>query len=84
MVPKSIIITSAGELLNDRYLGALIQSAPTATSSEIASRSGNRLQEDALKTAINAMTRSESPLKVGDALKAAKEAILNPPPSSNN
>ncbi len=78
------LVSLSGDLLNDRYLGAIMQSAPTATSTELASRSGNRLQEEALKAAIQGMTRAGGALKVDEALKIAKDAILNPVAETGN
>uniref|UniRef100_A0A7C4XN59 Extracellular solute-binding protein n=1 Tax=candidate division WWE3 bacterium TaxID=2053526 RepID=A0A7C4XN59_UNCKA len=80
------LVSMAGEFSNDKYLGPLLQSARTATTSEVASRSGNRAQEEALKTAIKMVYSTEDGFTVEEALKAAKEQLLNPAseqPASN-
>lgn len=63
----------ASSLTNHEYLGSLINSAPFAKSAEVAGRSGNRVQEEELKTAINAILSDD--LTVAEALVAAKVAI---------
>lgn len=63
----------ATEIDSHPYLGALIRTAPFAQSSEVAARSGNRAQEEALKEAVNAVLSGE--LTVEEALVAAKEKI---------
>ncbi len=63
----------ASSLTNHEYLGPLIKTAPFAKSAEIAGRSGNRVQEEELKKAVNAVLNES--LTVEEALKAAKEAI---------
>lgn len=68
----------ATEISGDKYLGPLMQSALNATSSEAAGRSGNRAQEDAIKSAIKLMYESEEPMTVGDVLKKVKEELLAP------
>lgn len=63
----------SSSITNHEYLGPLVKTAPFAQSSEIAGRSGNRVQEDELQKAVNAVLTEE--LTVEEALTAAKEAI---------
>jgi len=63
----------ASTLTGHEYLGPLVKTAAFAQSAEIAGRSGNRLQEEELKKAVNAVLSGD--LTVEEALKAAKETL---------
>jgi len=63
----------SSSLQNHEYLGSVVRTAPYARSGEVAGRSGNRVQEEELAKAINAILSEE--LTVEEALSAAKEAI---------
>ena len=65
-------ITLAQNLSTNGYLKAAVESAPYAKTAEIAGRSGNRRQYDALKQAVNDVLGGKS---VGEALSAAKGAV---------
>ncbi|MBI2414736.1 extracellular solute-binding protein [candidate division WWE3 bacterium] len=79
-VPYALTSLS-NDLSGDKYLGPLMQSAPTAASSEMAGRSGNRAQEEVVKKAIKLIYESQEPITAETALKAAKEELLNPAPT---
>lgn len=63
----------SSSITSHEYLGALVRSAPFARSGEIAGRSGNRVQEEELAKAVNAILSGE--MTVEEALSAAKTAI---------
>lgn len=65
----------SSSISNHEYLGPLVKTAPFAQSGEIAGRSGNRVQEEELAKAVNAVLRKEKPATPEEALSAAKEAL---------
>ena len=65
-------VTLAQNLSTNGYLKAAIESAPYAKTAEIAGRSGNRRQYNALKQAVNDVIAGKS---AGEALSTAKIAI---------
>jgi ABC-type glycerol-3-phosphate transport system substrate-binding protein len=65
-------VTLAQNLSTNGYLKAAIETAPYAQTAEIAGRSGNRRQYDALKQAVNDVASGKS---VGESLSTAKTAI---------
>ncbi len=71
--PAYARVDLASTLTNHEYLGPLVKTAPFAQSAEIAGRSGNRLQEEELKKAVNTVLSGD--LTVEEALKAAKETL---------
>lgn len=66
-------VSLASDLVGDPYLSPIMNSAPNAKSAEIASKSGNKRQEDALAAAVSKVLSKE--LTVEEALKEAKEII---------
>ena len=68
------LVAMANELSGDPFLGPVIQTAPFAKSAEIAARSGNRLQEEALKKAINDILSNQA--TIAEALQEAKNTML--------
>jgi len=69
--PYSRVSLSSGVASNE-YIGPVLRTATFSKSAEIASRSGNRRQENALKDAVNAVLNGTSE---AEALTAAKEAV---------
>ena len=72
------LASMATELLGDPFLGPVIQTAPFATSGEIAARSGNRLQEEALKKAIDDyLSDTTRTITVAEVLSEAKATMMS-------
>lgn len=61
------------ELSADPYLGPVLKTAPVATSSEIASRSGNRLQVETLTKAVKLILAGE--IETDEALTQVKKVL---------
>lgn len=74
-VPSGLV-SMQGEVSNNPFLGAYVQTAPYAKGGEIAARSGNSKQEIALVEAYNKYkTDTSNTLTIADVLTEAKEAM---------
>ena len=68
------LVSLAPQLSSQEFLAPIVNTAPYAKSFDIASRSGDDIEENAIKTAINAVLTGQTP---DVALKAAKQTILS-------
>lgn len=72
------LVSLQGSLSTNPILGPVVQTAPFATGGEIASRSGNRIQEDTLREALNKFINdTTNTLTIASVLSEAK-SILAP------
>jgi ABC-type glycerol-3-phosphate transport system substrate-binding protein len=71
------LVSLQGDQINNPYLTAVLQTAPYATTSEIAARSGNAYQEEVIAAAINKYLSREgsTSITVENVLTEAKTAL---------